>query len=142
MAKTKKSPSKLEIQQKYNRTFSEAFKRSKVKDLESGLLTIKELCSQWSISRTSVYKWIYTYSIHHQQGNKQVVQNQSEGHKTQQLKARIKDLEQVIGQKQLELDYVSKLLELASEDLGYDLKKSIEQQLSNGSDPIDPKAAK
>ena len=62
--------------------------------------------------------------------------------KTALLKARVSELERVIGQKQLEVDYLQKLLELASADLGYDLKKSIEQRLLNGSDTFDPKATK
>lgn len=143
MAKTKKGSSKFQLQQKYNRTFSEAFKISKVKDLDAGLITIRELSDQYSVSRTAIYNWLYKYSPHQQGGGtKQVVQMQSEAHKTQQLKVRISELEQIIGQKQLEIDFLNKLIELAGEDMGIDLKKSIGQQLSNGSGNVSPKSTK
>ena len=128
MPKTKKSSSKLSISPKYNRTFSQALKEQIVSDLDSGLSGVKEICSRYKVSRTSVYKWIYQYSIHHKEGTKQVVEMKSEAAKTEQLRERICELEQVIGQKQLALDYLEKLLGLASEELGYDLKKNIEQK--------------
>jgi len=59
---------------------------------------------------------------------------QSEEHKTSLLKTRVSELEQIIGQKQLALDYLEKLIALASEDLGYDLKKNIERKQSKASD--------
>lgn len=142
MAKRKRRSSKIQIQQKYNRTFSEPFKRSKVKDLDAGILTIQELSESYGVSRTAIYKWLYKYSPHHKEGSKQVVEMESEARKTARLKARVSELEQIIGQKQLELDFLHKLIELASEDLGYDLKKSIEQRRSNGSVNTDPKATK
>lgn len=113
----------------YNRVFSEEFKRQKVKDIEADRVSIKELSEVYGVSRTAVYKWIYKYSIHYQKGVKQVVQMESEEQKTLQLRQRVAELERIIGQKQLELDFANKLLEVASEDLGYDVKKNIEQKL-------------
>ncbi len=42
--------------------FSEAFKREKIKEMGKGVLSIAVLCKLHSISRTTVYKWIYLYS--------------------------------------------------------------------------------
>jgi transposase len=39
-----------------------------------------------------------------------------------------------IGQKQLQLDYLEKLIAVASEELGMDIKKNFGQQPSNGTD--------
>ena len=133
MSKDKKSGSKLQISTKYNRNFSDAFRRQKVSDLESGLLTISALCAQYSISRTTVYKWIYRYSVHHQKGTKQVVQMESEAYKTAQLRARVAELERIIGQKQLALDFLEELVSIASEELGVDLKKNFAPLPSNDS---------
>jgi len=41
-------------------------------------------------------------------------------------------MERTIGQKQLEIDFLNKLFEIASEEVGYDLKKSFSPKLSNG----------
>jgi transposase len=122
---------KLEIKQR--RCFSEQFKQAKVKELLEKRLTIHQLCQLYEVSRTSAYKWLYKYSPHHQQKTTLVVQMESEAFKTQQLLQHIAELERAVGQKQLEIDYLNKLLELGSEELGFDLKKNFSARPSNGS---------
>jgi len=122
---------KLEIKQR--RSFSEQFKQAKVKELIEKRLTIHQLCQLYEVSRTSVYKWLYKYSPHHHQKTTLVVQMESEAFKTQQLLQRIAELERAVGQKQLEIDFLNKLLELGSEELGFDLKKNSSARLLNGS---------
>ena len=114
--------SKLQI--KRRRIFSETFKRLKVSDLESGVLSIKEICELYDVSRTAVYKWLYKYSVHHQKGSIQVVQMKSEATKTKLLQSRVAELEAALGRKQLEIDLLNKLIELANKDLQIDLKKN------------------
>ncbi len=116
---------------KYNRYFSEAFKREKVKEIEKGVLSIAVLCKVHTISRTAVYQWIYLYSGI-EKGVKTVVQMESEQHKTLYLQQRLGELERIIGQKQMEIDYLNKALQICSEELGYDLKKKYEQQRLSG----------
>ena len=123
---------KFQIQNKYNRVFSESFKRSKVSDIEKGLLSIKDLCVQQELSRSTVYKWLYLYGKQ-EKGVKTVVQMESEQVKTQLLQQRVAELERVIGQKQLQIDVLDKHLELASEELGYDIKKKYALPRLNGS---------
>ena len=125
-----KQQTQLEIKQ--HRTFSEAFKREKVKDLVEKRISIKQLCGLYSVSRPAVYKWLYAYSPHHEQKTNLVVQMESEAHKTQMLQQRVAELERVIGQKQLELDFLNKLFEIGSQELGFDVKKNLSTKLSNG----------
>lgn len=125
-----KYQAQLEIKQ--HRTFSEAFKREKVKDLVEKRISIKQLSSLYSVSRSAVYKWLYAYSPHHEQKTNLVVQMESEAHKTQMLQQRVAELERVIGQKQLELDFLNKLFEIGSQELGFDIKKNLSTKLSNG----------
>lgn len=125
-----KQKAQLEIKQ--HRTFSEAFKREKVKDLVEKRISIKQLCSLYTVSRSAVYKWLYAYSPHHEQKTNLVVQMESEAHKTQMLQQRVAELERVVGQKQLELDFLNKLFELGSQELGFDVKKNLSTKLSNG----------
>ena len=110
------------IQQKHNRTFSEAFKKSKVKEITENRLSVKQVCDLYDVSRTSVYKWVYKYSSL-EKGTKQVVQMESESLKTKRLLEQVAELERVIGQKQLQVDLLSKTLEIASAEIGYDIKK-------------------
>jgi len=45
-------------------------------------------------------------------------------------------LEAALGRKQLEIDYLNKLIEIAGEDMGIDLKKSIGMPALDGSEKI------
>jgi len=131
-----KRPTKsLEIKSKYVRTFSEAFKRQRVKDLSSGLIKMTEVCKMYKVSRTSVYKWIYLYSDI-QKGTKMVMQMDSEEIKTKMLLQRVSELERIIGQKQMEIDVLNKGYELLHEELGYDVKKKYASMSWNGIENI------
>ena len=51
---------------------------------------------------------------------------ESESHKTKELLKRIAELESVIGRKQMEIDYLDKLVEISSKELKVDLKKNFD----------------
>ena len=57
---------------------------------------------------------------------------QSEEIKNSELRQRMAELERIVGQKQLEIDFLNKLLEIGSGELGFDLKKSFSPPPSNG----------
>lgn len=119
--KSKKS-TKLEIGQR--RIFSEEFKREKVQELSSGLYSIASFCNLWGVSYTTVYRWLYRYSPDHKKGTTVVIQKESEAQKTSDLLLKVADLERRLGQKQMQLDYLEKLIEIASKDSGFDIKKN------------------
>jgi len=128
---------KFSSRSKYNRCFSEDFKRSKVKELEEKQISIGKLVSLYGISRTSVYKWLYKYSKGYKKGTRLVMELESESKKTEGLLKKVCELEQIVGQKQIEIDYLNKLIELTSDKLGIDLKKNIITKHSNGSELIE-----
>ncbi|HUX60853.1 MAG TPA: hypothetical protein VMV32_06035, partial [Ignavibacteriaceae bacterium] len=70
---------------KYNRCFSEDFKRSKVKELEEKQISIGKLVSLYGVSRQSVYKWLYKYSKGYKKGTRLVMELESESKKTERL---------------------------------------------------------
>jgi len=141
MSSKKGQKVKLQIQNKYNRTFSDTFKREKIQQVIEKQLSISQLCSLYSISRTTAYKWLYKYSPHYEKGTKQVIQMESEVLKTKVLLSKVAELERIIGQKQMELDFTKKLIELASEEVGYDIKKKHEPSLLSGFDKGDTNTA-
>lgn len=120
----------------HNRIFSEDFKKQKVKELDDKTISICQLVNLYSVSRTTVYKWLAKYSVHYHKETKMVVQMESETHKLQLVLQRQAELERIIGQKQMEIDYLNKLLEIGSHELKIDLKKSFSVQLSTGFPPI------
>ena len=112
-----------ESQHKRNRYFSESFRISKVREIEKNLTTVLEISRTYEVSTTSVYKWLYRYSSLRKKGVRQVVELMSDTKKIEALKLKIAELEQAVGQKQILLEFQEKLLELASKEVGYDLKK-------------------
>ena len=126
MTKKEKAVSVQKSKLRQVRVFSDTFKRQKVKELDAGLISVTQLSKLYNVSMQSIYRWLYKYSINHQKGVKQVVQMESEAHKTQQLLERLAQLEQVIGQKQLQIDYLEKLVQISSEELNVDLKKNFD----------------
>jgi transposase len=79
-----------------------------------------------------VYKWLAKYSVHYQKGSKMVIEMESEATKTQALLARQAELERIVGQKQMEIDFLNRLLLIASEELKVDIKKRFLDPPSNG----------
>lgn len=125
---------KQKLQLRTIRTFSEEFKKKKVKELVDKQVSVAQLCRLYGVSRTAVYKWLYRYSPDYERRSTLVVQMESESYKTERLQQRVAELERTIGQKQLEIDFLNKLLELASDEIGYDVKKNFSLKLSNGTE--------
>lgn len=112
----------MELKRKLRRTFSTAFKKEKVELYEHGKITVKELSDIYEVSGTAVYKWIKKFSKL-KNSERIVVEKISEEHKNIELHKRIRDLEGIIGRKQLELDYYKSVVETVSEENGEDLEK-------------------
>jgi len=75
-----------------------------VKELESNLVFIADICRTYHVSRTSIYRWIYKYSTMTKKDVRQVVESKSDTKKIQLLEERIKELERALGQKQMLMD--------------------------------------
>ena len=56
--------------------------------------------------------------------------------KVKELNKRIEELERIVGQKQLNIDFLEKMIELAKEQYGIDIKKNSSTPPSTGSDQI------
>lgn len=120
---TIKEYEKLTFRDRINRYFSEDFKRKKVSEIERNLTSISEIYREYQVSKTAIYKWIYKYSRMRKQGVKQVVEARSDTRKILQMKEEKKDMERLIGQKQIKIDFLEKMIELAEEEYGVDIKK-------------------
>ena len=82
------------------RYFSEDFKRKKVEEIDKRITTISDICKEYDVSNTAVYRWVYKYSLMRKKGVKMVVEAQSDTAKIKALKEHIKELEQLLGKKQ------------------------------------------
>jgi transposase len=115
-----------------NRIFSEEVKKQVVRDIEKGKCTVTQATRELSVSTTSIYKWMYKYSVYLHKDRVLVVANKSEAYRSNELQKRITELEAALGRKQMEIDLLNKVLELAGKEQNVDLKKNFLSQLSNG----------
>lgn len=129
---TKSQPKKSLRQIKH---FSEAIKRQTVKDIEEGKCTVSEASKELLVSHQTIYTWVYKYSGYLQKNKVLVVENSSENYQSKVLEKKLREAEAALGRKQMELDFLNKLIELAGADLRIDLKKSFSNLVSNGTEP-------
>lgn len=115
------------------RFFSEIFRKSKVREIERNLTTVIEVSREYEVSTTAVYKWLYKYSTLRARQLRQIVEPMSDAHKIKELRKKIEELERLVGQKQIQLEFKEKMIELAEEMYRVDIKKKLGSQLSSGS---------
>lgn len=122
---------KLTVRERINRYFSEDFKRKKVSEVERNLSSVADISREYQVSRTAVHKWIYRYSAMRKKGVKQIVEAKSDSRKIQALKDQVKELERIIGEKQVKLDFQEKMIELAESMYQIDIKKKFSGKRSS-----------
>jgi transposase-like protein len=115
------------------RYFSEGFRQGRVKEIERNLTTVAAVCREYEVSRSAVYKWIYKYSFFRKRQIRQIIEPMSDTQKIKELQAKIKELERLVGQKQIQLEFKDKMIEIAEEMYHVDIKKKLGSKLSGGS---------
>lgn len=105
------------------RSFDLSLKLDLVKQIERGELKVSEVSKVYCVSTTSVYKWLYKYSTLYKKQTRVIVEKKSLSKKNANLQARIAELERSLGQKQMRIDYLEKVVEVASEQIGLDIEK-------------------
>jgi transposase-like protein len=116
------------------RAYSEEFKKSCVKDYETGQFSVNELAKLYHIQQTIIYRWIYQYSKYNKRKVKIVEMANSSKLKVKELHKRIEELERIVGQKQLNIDFLEKMIELATDQYGIEIKKNFDTPPSTGSE--------
>ena len=116
-----------------HRSYSREFKESIVKEFESGKLSVHQLGRLHNLSSTIIYRWIYKFSTFNEKGFRVIEMKESSDQKVKQLEQKIKELEQIVGRKQIMIDYLEKMMEIAKEELDIDVKKNFDTRQSIGS---------
>lgn len=124
---------KAKIHLRPQRTFTEEFKKARVKEYETGEFTVNEISCLYSIRTTVIYRWIHKYSVYNKKKIRVVEMEESSTKKISELTKRIGELERMLGQKQIKIDLLEKMIELAREELGVDVKKNFSTPASTGS---------
>ena len=119
---------KLTLQERRRRTFSETFKRLKVQEIESQQIRISDLCKQYCVSDTSVRQWMVKYGQNSSKKERLIIETMSDTLVIKELLERVADLERMVGQKQVELEFYKKMIDLAQEHYGIEIKKNFSTQ--------------
>ena len=117
---------KKRVKLRPKRVFSEEFKKARVKEYESGKFTVLEISKLYNVSDSAVYFWIYRYSTYNKSGLKVVEMSKSSESKVKELQKKITELERIVGQKQIMIDYLETMMEVAKEELNIDIKKKFD----------------
>ena len=118
---------------KGSRVYSEDFKLKIVKDYESGTHSVLELSKLYDIHNVTIYNWIYKYSQYNKKSIQVVELKDSQMDKIKKLEQRIAELERSLGQKQMNIDYLEKMIDIAKEEYDIDIKKNSNTPHSGGS---------
>ncbi len=122
-----------------HRRFSEDFRKGIVAQFEKGEFSVPQLEKLYGIANGIIYSWIYKYSNFNEKGCRIVEMKDSNTAKLKELTNKVKQLEQMVGQKQMAIEYLEKMIELAKTELNIDIKKNYNLRQSNGSKPIKKK---
>jgi transposase len=105
------------------RHFSDDFKKSKVQELELKRTTISDLKRQYEVSSTTIYRWIANFGTMKNKPERIIVETDSDTKELLLLKKKISDLERIVGQKQVLIDFYDKLIDIAEDEYKVDIKK-------------------
>lgn len=118
----------LTLAERRRRSFSETFKRDKVREIELGLVRISEVKRQYNVSDTAIYNWIRRFGTQEKTPERLIIETMSDTIALKELKERIAELERLVGQKQIEVEYYKKMIDLAQEHYGIAIKKNYPTQ--------------
>lgn len=124
---------KLSRSERCSRSFSDSFKLQKVREIETGKSTVYDICKQYEVSRTSVYRWLDHFGLMKDKQERLIVETQSDTRELLALKKKVAELERIVGQKQILLDFKDKMIEIAEDMYGVDIKKKLSTQQQNTS---------
>ena len=121
------------------RKFSEEFKLKVVADYESGKFGIRELEKMYQISNVNIYNWVYKYSKYNNKSIQIVEMKDSQSKYMTDLEKKVKELERAVGQKQMQIDYLERMITIAGEEYSIDIKKNSNTPQFGGSKNIKKK---
>lgn len=132
----KRQQFKQSIDERRRRTFSEEFKRKKVREIEQKIATIADVSREYEVRASNVSKWLTRYSTNRMKAVRTIVESESDTRKIFDQQQKIAELERIIGQKQLLIDFQAKMMELTEQEYGIDIKKKFEKRPLSGTGSI------
>ena len=119
--------------------YTEGFKKELVSLFEKGTYSVLQLEKLYGVANSTIYSWIYKYSTFNEKGIRVVEMKTSSSQKLKGLTDKVKHLEQIVGQKQIKIDFLEKMIEIAEEEFSIPIKKKRNTLPSTGSRKTDQK---
>ena len=113
------------------RRFSDNFKQQKVREIESGRTRVSEVSKQYEVTTVNIYRWLRKFGSMKKKKERLIVETDSDTKQLLELKKKVAELERIIGQKQILLDFKDKMIEIAEDTYGVDIKKKFSTKPSD-----------
>jgi transposase len=117
---------KLSTEERRMRTFSEELKQKLVREIEQKKTTIAQISRQYEVRENTVSMWLKKYGMDKNQKVRTIVECESDTVKMLNYQKKIAELEQLVGQKQVVIEFQNKMIELAEQEYKIDIKKKLE----------------
>jgi transposase-like protein len=111
---------------KQRRIFSGEFRKEIVSAADRGIISKRAACRKYGMSGTTLYQWLYRYSSKHKKETRMVTEKVSEENKRKELEEKVREPERLLGQKQVETEYLKRAVAFESREAGFDLDKKSE----------------
>ncbi len=112
--------------------YSDDFKKEIVSLFEKGTFSVLQIENTYGVSNPTIYNWIYKYSTFNEKGIRVVEMKQSSSLKLKELTNKVTELEQIVGQKQIKIDFLEKMIEIAQDEFSIPIKKKFNTSQSTG----------
>lgn len=116
---------KATTEERRMRTFSEELKRKLVREIEQKKSTIAQVSRQYEVRENNIVKWVKKYGMNQKSNVRTIVELESDTAKMLAMQKKIAELEQIVGQKQIEIEFQNKMIELAEQEYKIDIKKKL-----------------
>lgn len=106
------------------RVFSDEFKKKKAQEILKKQTTVSEISRTYEVRPWAVRLWINKYGLKKKKGERLIVESESDTQRIKELQSKIAELERLLGQKEVQITYQNKLIEIAEQTYGVDIKKN------------------
>ena len=111
--------------------YSTAFRQKVISEIESGRLSIEQARKIYNIGGSStITKWIKKYGKNHLLGKRVRIEMEYEIDQIKKLEKEKTELESALAKAHVKILSLETIIESAEEDLGIDLKKSVDKRQS------------
>ena len=117
---------KTTTEERQLRTFSTELKQKLVREVEQKKTTIAQISKEYEVRENTVSRWLKKYGMNQTKKVRTIIESESDTVKMLGFRKKIAELEQLVGQKQVQIEFQNKMIELAEQEYKIDIKKKLE----------------